>query len=233
MTSITLNKVDMILPTGAKHMPTAQNRTEIGVAGRFALDPVSQRPGILALKNVSIELNEGDTLGIVGSNGAGKSTLLRLMAGIYSPTRGVVRTEGNISTMFNIGLGMQLDASGMQNIMLSGIIAGHSRKQIEKVLPDIIDFTELGDFLHLPVRTYSQGMAMRLKFACATAFSPEILLLDEWIGAGDAEFQAKAQDRMKELLSDAGIVVLATHNEKLMKSTANRAIWLERGTVMM
>ncbi|MEO0983320.1 MAG: ABC transporter ATP-binding protein [Pseudomonadota bacterium] len=229
MTRILIDNASLIFKTRAQRKPAPEQAGAPAVAGDVVTDEKGRRIGIKALADVSLDLHPGDRLGIIGSNGAGKTTLLRMMAGIYAPSSGTVVVEGRVSAMFNLGLGMQLDASGLQNIVLSGLIAGASRAQIDRAIPDIVTFTELGDFLDMPVRTYSQGMAMRLKFACATAFRPEILLLDEWIGAGDADFQAKARERMDALVSSAGIVVLATHNQTLMKRVVNKAIWLEKG----
>lgn len=234
MVHITLDKVHLHFPTSEKAAKDMDGDEDEGpaVAGNL-IKSAGNRLAVAALQNVSLTLTEGDRLGIIGSNGSGKTTLLRVMAGIYSPTAGRVESEGRTATMFSIGLGMQADASGLRNIYLSGIVSGASRKQIHTVLPDIIEFTELGEYLHLPLRTYSQGMAMRLKFACATAFQPDILLLDEWIGAGDADFQKKAQARLSSLLDESGIVVLASHNMKLMRDTAEKVLWLEKGQVRM
>lgn len=134
--------------------------------------------------------------------------------------------------MFNIGLGMNMDATGVDNILLAGIVAGQSKKQVEAVLDDIATFTGLGDYLDLPIRTYSQGMAMRLKFACATAFDADILLFDEWLGAGDATFQERARARLDDLVARSRIVVLATHNPNLMKAVCNQAILMHEGEVI-
>jgi len=186
-----------------------------------------------ALKNINIDIKAGNRVGIIGPNGAGKSTLLRAMGGIYPPTRGEINVNGFISGLFQLGLGMQQDQTGYDNIVLNALISGQPKRIIEEKIQSIIDFADLGEFINLPLRTYSQGMAMRLKFACATGFSPEVLLLDEWLGAGDAEFQNKAKTRMKQLITDAHIVVLATHNVPLMKQICDKALWLEKGQVIM
>ena len=188
--------------------------------------------GHKALKKINLDIGSGDRLGLIGPNGAGKSTLLRVMAGIYLPTHGSVQVEGRISTMLTVGLGMQTDYSGYKNIELALIIADVPKEDRAKIKAEIADFSELGDFLDQPVRNYSSGMAMRLKFACATAIKPDVLLLDEWLGAGDTDFKDKATDRMNALVSEAGIVVLATHNVPLMKKVCNKAIWLQEGSIM-
>ena len=184
-----------------------------------------------AIRNMSLLLKPGDRLGVVGRNGAGKTTLLRTIAGIYPPKRGMVAVDGHIATMFNIGLGMNMDATGYENIRLAGIVAGKSQREIDGMQDDIIRFTGLGDYLDLPIRTYSQGMAMRLKFACATAFDADILLFDEWLGAGDAAFQARAKERLDDMVKRSRILVLATHNVKLMQSVCNQAILMQEGVI--
>ena len=186
-----------------------------------------------ALRKLSLVLKPGDRLGVIGRNGAGKTTLLRTIAGIYPPRSGTVAVEGRIATMFNIGLGMSMDDTGYENIRIAGIVAGKSRKEIATMIDDIAAFTGLGDYLDLPIRTYSQGMAMRLKFACATAFDADILLFDEWLGAGDAAFQSKAKARMGEMVESAGIVVLATHNPELMRTVCNKAIGMVEGRIVV
>jgi ABC-type polysaccharide/polyol phosphate transport system ATPase subunit len=184
-----------------------------------------------AIRDLSLKLRPGDRLGIVGKNGAGKTTLLRTIAGIYPPRRGLVSVEGRVATMFNIGLGMNMDATGYENIRLAGIVAGQSNRQIHEMTEQVAQFTGLGDYLELPIRTYSQGMAMRLKFACATAFDADILLFDEWLGAGDAGFQKRAKTRLDAMVKKSPILVLATHNANLMKSVCNQAILLHEGAV--
>lgn len=192
----------------------------------------SAATGHKALKDINLDIRSGDRIGLIGPNGAGKSTLLRVMAGIYPPTRGSVLVDGSISSMLTVGLGMQTDYTGYKNIDLSLIIAGVNRADRERLKEEIAVFSELGEFLNQPVRNYSSGMAMRLKFACATAIKPDILLLDEWLGAGDTDFKDKATDRMNNLVSEAGIVVLATHNVPLMKKICTKAAWIETGVIM-
>jgi len=186
---------------------------------------------ILALNKLNFTIDNGDRVGLVGRNGSGKSTLLRVLGGIYTPTGGVLRVQGNIASMFNINLGVQPEASGRENIILRGLVKGWRKAQIDAQMDAIIEFSELRNFIDLPLRTYSDGMRMRLLFAIATSFSPEILLLDEWIGAGDSKFQSKAADRMNKLVGEAGIVVIASHNKNLLKSVCNKAIWLDQGVM--
>lgn len=185
--------------------------------------------GVHALRGVSFDLQRGDRLGIVGRNGSGKSTLLRVLAGIYPPTRGHVDVVGQITTLFQMGIGMRPAASGYRNIILQSMISGRSRKEAEAMVNEVEKFTELGEFLHLPMSSYSQGMAMRLNFAIATAVCPDILIMDEWVGAGDAEFQTKAKSRIDEMTLNAGIIIIATHNKQLLKQVCNKALWLHMG----
>ncbi|MEM6625991.1 MAG: ABC transporter ATP-binding protein [Pseudomonadota bacterium] len=198
-------------------------------AGSVVTDDDDRGRSIVALSDISLHLKEGARVGLIGRNGSGKSTLLRVMAGIYEPLTGRVGIAGEVASLFNVGLGMKPEASGYRNIELAGLMAGQSHKAIAEKLPEIADFSELGQYLNMPVRTYSSGMAMRLKFACATAFSPDILLMDEWLGAGDAAFQEKAKQRMATMVQNAGILVLASHSVRLITDNCDKAIWLDRG----
>jgi ABC-type polysaccharide/polyol phosphate transport system ATPase subunit len=200
----------------------------LGSAGRIARD-ANDRIVIDALRDVSVSLESSDRLALIGANGAGKTTLLRVMAGVYEPVAGTVSVHGRISPMFNIGLGVDSDSSGYDNIYLLGLLFGLSSRQIEALLPDIADFTELGDYLEMPMRTYSSGMILRLTFAVATCFEPEILLMDEWILAGDAKFMAKAQARIDSFVAKASVLVLASHNLDLCRRWCNKALWLDQG----
>lgn len=184
---------------------------------------------ILALDSLNFEIKKGQRVGLVGKNGSGKSTLLKVLGGIYAPTSGSVETEGRLSSMFNINLGVQPDATGRENVIIRGLVKGWKRHEIDARMDEIIAFSELREFIDLPIRTYSDGMRMRLLFAIATSFSPEILLLDEWIGAGDTKFQEKAAIRMQQLVDKAGITVIASHNRALLSRVCNLAIWLHNG----
>jgi ABC-type polysaccharide/polyol phosphate transport system ATPase subunit len=186
---------------------------------------------ITALKDVSFEFREGDRVGLIGHNGAGKSTLLRTMAGVYTPVSGSVMTKGRIATVLELGAGMDNELSGFENIVRMSMLLGLSEKAIRAKLPDIEEFTQLGDFLRLPIRTYSSGMATRLMFAVATSTEPDILLVDEVFGAGDAEFQEKARNRMEALISSVGIFVFASHDHATLKRYCKRFFRLEHGSM--
>ena len=186
---------------------------------------------IHALRDVSLEIRHGERVGLVGANGAGKSTLLRAIAGVFEPTRGRVRVEGRVTALFSLNLGIEADATGMENIVLRGLAAGLTRREIDRQAEEIAEFTELGDYLDFPLFTYSDGMKARLAFAISTAAKPEILLMDEWIGAGDAAFIEKARARLDAMVGDAGILVLASHNRTLLRRVCNRVVTLDRGRV--
>ncbi|AYY96513.1 ABC transporter ATP-binding protein [Burkholderia multivorans] len=186
---------------------------------------------VRALDNVSLRFDSGDRIGLIGHNGAGKSTLLRTMAGIYSPTAGAVVTEGRAVPLLDISLGMDENSTGMQNIRLRGLLLGMSDAEIRAKQQEIAEFSELGDYLDLPMRTYSSGMKVRLGFAVSTSVDAEILLLDEVMGVGDASFMHKAEQRLADLHSRAEIVVLAMHSNSEIRKVCNKVLWMERGQV--
>ncbi|MGF6425642.1 ABC transporter ATP-binding protein [Bradyrhizobium elkanii] len=201
-----------------------------GSGGRIATD-ANHQIVVEALRDVSLQLRAGDRVALIGYNGAGKTTLLRVMAGIYEPVSGTIRTRGRISPMFDIGLGIDSEISGYDNIRLRGMILGLSVDEIERLMPEIVEFTELGDYLDIPVRTYSSGMMTRLTFAVATCFAPEILLMDEWIMAGDATFLSKAKQRVETFVSKASILVLASHSVETCRQFCNQGIWMDQGKI--
>jgi len=186
---------------------------------------------VTALDGVSFELEAGDRLGLVGANGAGKTTLLKVLYGIYEPNGGRLDINGRVDALFNINLGFRPEATGRRNILLRGLINGWSEAEIDARTDEIIAFSELGEFIDMPFKTYSQGMGARLAFSIATTLEPQILLMDEWIGAGDADFQAKATVRMDELAEKAGIIILASHQPDLIARTCNKLLELEHGRV--
>ena len=197
--------------------------------GRIGTD--SKVPIIEALRDVTISLRRGDRVALVGHNGAGKSTLLRLMSGIYEPTRGRAVVQGKVAPVFDLAVGMDPEISGLDNILIRGLFLGMTRKQMESRIEDIAEFTELGDYLSMPLRTYSTGMRVRLALGVVTSIDPEILLLDEGIGAVDAEFLAKARRRLFELVERSGILVFASHSDEFLADLCDTAIWLEHGRV--
>jgi ABC-type polysaccharide/polyol phosphate transport system ATPase subunit len=184
---------------------------------------------IKAIDGLSFSLREGDRLGIIGHNGAGKTTLLRVLAGVYEPVRGRLTMRGNVTPMFSLSDGMDQDATGYENILLRSSVLGFSREAIAEHLDDIAAFSELGDYLDMPVRTYSSGMFVRLGFAIATALDPQILIMDEMIGAGDAKFVSRAETRLKGMIERTGILVVATHSASILRTWCNKAMLLSHG----
>lgn len=186
-----------------------------------------------ALSHLNLTAHEGDRIGVIGHNGAGKSTLLKLLAGVYPPTAGERVVEGKICSLFDIALGFEPDASGWDNIRYRSYLLGETPRTVKKKIDQIAEFSELGDFLNIPVRYYSSGMMVRLAFSISTAVEPEVLLIDEVLGAGDLAFQIKAKQRMREMMASARLMVLVTHEIPTLEQICNRAIWLQHGTAMM
>ncbi len=200
------------------------------IGGSMKVDRDS-RVVVSALHDISLDIEQGDRLGLVGHNGAGKTTLLRVLSGIYPPTDGTVEASGLVTPIFNISLGMEMDATGYENIHMMGRLLGMNEEDIEATVPDIEEFTELGDYLSLPVRTYSSGMLMRLAFAIATTRPADVVLIDEALGAGDAAFHEKTQKRLNNFLSRSSLLVIATHSERLMRKFCAQAVLLHNGKI--
>jgi ABC-2 type transport system ATP-binding protein/lipopolysaccharide transport system ATP-binding protein len=187
---------------------------------------------VCALDDVDLSLVDGDRLGLIGHNGAGKTTILRAMAGIFEPVAGEIITRGEITSLFGITDGMDIDATGYETIRLRGLMLGRSPKEVKETAQEIADFTELGEYLSMPLRTYSSGMLVRLAFGIATSHQPEILLMDEIIGAGDAAFFNRAQLRLKSFIEATGIMVVATHNPEILRRWCNKAILMSNGHIV-
>lgn len=205
--------------------------TVLGVVGGNVAANARKVVVIEALRGIDLHLEDGDRLALVGHNGAGKSTLLRLLSGIYEPTRGRALVNGRVAPVFDLGVGMDPEISGLENIIVRGLFLGMTRKQMEARVDDIAEFTELGNFLHMPLRTYSTGMRVRLALGVVTSIDPEILLLDEGIGAVDAAFLERAKGRLKDLVARAGLLVFASHSDDLLEQLCTSAIWMEHGTI--
>lgn len=188
---------------------------------------------IRSLEDVTFEIHEGERVGIVGHNGAGKSTLLRALSNVYAPTAGRAEIVGEIGSLVDIGLGIDGEATGRENIYIRGALLGLKRREIEKRFDEIAEFSELGEFINMPVRTYSSGMHLRLAFAVATIIRPEILLMDEWLSVGDAAFNEKAEQRLSDLVKSSRILVIASHSRELIERTCNRAMWFEHGRLKL
>ena len=233
MASAVLDNVTVDFPIyGASHLSLRQNL--FAPVAKLIGHKVPRQPRVLvrALENVSFELNDGDRLGLIGHNGAGKSTLLRVLAGVYAPTIGTIRVSGRVSPLFTAAPGLDYDDTGRENIKTCGMFLGMRESEIVKRIPDIAEFSELGEYLDLPVRTYSLGMMTRLSFAIATSIDPGILLLDEGLGAGDARFTARAEQRLQDLIARSSILVLASHSDSLIRAMCNQAAMLEKGHIV-
>lgn len=231
MASIKLDQVSIDFPIyGIKTRSLKHQLLRVGTGGRFR-DQEHDVVTVRALDNLSFVIEHGDRVGIVGHNGAGKSTLLRVLSNIYSPTSGDIQIEGKVSALLDIMLGMEPEATGYDNITLRGLLQGFTYKQINEKREEIAEFTELGDYLEMPVRTYSAGMQLRLAFAIATSTIPEILILDEVINTGDESFIRKAEQRIQEFISSAEIVIITSHDLGIIKDLCNKLIWLDQGSV--
>ncbi|KGQ27587.1 ABC transporter ATP-binding protein [Gallibacterium anatis] len=187
---------------------------------------------IEALKNINLNIKEGERVALIGHNGSGKTTLLRVLAGVYAPVEGSISIRGKITSLLDSMLGMDGEATGIENIKLRGLFLGLRPKQTEKLIDEIVEFSELGDFINMPVRTYSSGMVLRLAFAISTSTQPEILLMDEWMSVGDEQFRNKAEKRLEEFVDKAGILVMATHDKWLAERVCFKHIYLEHGRMI-
>ncbi len=186
---------------------------------------------VRALANVSFQINDGERIGLLGHNGAGKTTLLRVLSGVYHPSSGTADIRGEIGSLIDISLGIDPEATGRENIFIRGGLLGMTRKDITEKLNDIIEFSELGDFIDMPLRTYSSGMHLRLAFSVSTILRPEILLMDEWLSVGDESFKNKMQERMNDLVHSSNILVIASHSQELLRQICDRVLWFEHGRI--
>ncbi|HON58926.1 MAG TPA: ABC transporter ATP-binding protein [Smithella sp.] len=187
---------------------------------------------ICAIDDVSFSIAEGERVGLVGHNGAGKTTLLRAMAGIYKPARGTLNVRGRIASLLDISLGMDDEFTGYENIYMRAVLMGIAKSELNKRMDEIIEFSELGDYIKMPMRTYSAGMSMRLAFSVCTAFPADIVLMDEWLSVGDAEFSKKAEARLMEFISKSSILVLASHKPEQIEKICNRVMTMNHGKII-
>ena len=222
MATIKLHKVSVEIPIYSNHNRSIKN----SLLKKLTKDKVLPH-SVTALNNITLDLKDGDRLGVMGPNGAGKSTLLRTLAGVYLPTSGTIEVKGRVASLIDISLGMDGEATGYENIRMRGIMMGLSLKQIRSMEDEIADFSGLGDFLHLPIRTYSSGMHMRLGFAVSTAVEADIILMDEWLSVGDSDFLIKAEKRLHDYIQKSSILVIASHSEDLISKLTNQTLRLE------
>jgi lipopolysaccharide transport system ATP-binding protein len=203
----------------------------ISTGGKIGKD-AGRHSIVRSLDNLSFNFDEGARVGLVGHNGSGKTTLLRVLAGVYAPVRGELKLQGRIASLLDVSMGLDPDATGFENIYLRGILDGLKPAKIRDKIDEIADFSELGEYLNLPVRTYSSGMMLRLAFAISTSIEADIIIMDEWLSVGDAAFSTKAAVRLERLVGKAAILVVATHDPALIKRLCNRKISLEHGRIV-
>lgn len=214
------------------HNARSLKRRLMGSAPRRLKEDQSHRVVVAALRNLTFTIERGERVALIGPNGAGKSTLLRTVAGIYEPVAGRLRVEGEIGSLIDPGAGMEALATGRENIVLRGLYRGMSEAEAQAMAEEVVAFADLGEFIDVQIRGYSAGMQVRLAFALATAMMPEILLMDEWFLAGDAEFMARAEERLKQLVTGADILLLATHDMAVVRRWCTRAIRIEGGVII-
>jgi len=231
MARIDLSNVSVEFPIYNVNSRSFKKQFLRAATGGAVVEDANQHIVVKALKNINLILQHGDRVGLIGHNGAGKSTMLRLLAGIYEPTAGNMLTQGHVSPMLDLMQGIETEFTGYENIMQRGILLGLSKAEINAQIKEIAELTGLGDYLDMPMRTYSSGMMVRLAFAISASIKPEILLLDEIFNAGDADFQEKARNKMINLLNKSSIVVMATHTDELIKEFCNKVLLLESGEI--
>lgn len=233
MASISFENVSVDFPVyNANGRSLKKRLMQVATGGQLGADPHG-RVVVRALDNLSFTFGHGDRVGLLGHNGAGKSTLLRMLSGVYEPSVGTAKIEGEIGSLIDISLGVDPEATGRENIFIRGALLGLDKAAISRQMDEIIEFSELGDFIEMPMRTYSSGMHLRLAFAVSTIVRPQILLMDEWLSVGDESFKHKAEVRMSDVVESTHILVIASHSRELIRNTCNRAIWLEHGRIKM
>ena len=232
MASLTLDNVTVDFPIYGTQRSFRKALFRAATGGRIIQEGGERRLTVRALDRVSLTIEHGDRLGLIGHNGAGKSTLLRVLAGVYAPSSGRIEIDGHVSPLFSASPGIDFDATGYENLITCGMLLGMSRAEIEEKTKDIEEFCELGEYLNLPMRTYSSGMVARFAFALATSIDPEILLLDEGIGAADARFAERAASRIEALIGRSAILVLASHSDGMIRSMCNKAVLMQKGRIV-
>lgn len=231
MAYIKLNNVSVDIPIfNSQGRSLKKKIMGMATGGKIGLTE-SGKTIVRSLTNISLDIEPNERIGLLGHNGAGKSTLLRVLGRVYEPTHGSALIEGSIGSLIGISLGIDQEATGIENIYLRAALLGISKEQVTKDLDSIIEFSELGEFINMPVRTYSTGMHMRLAFAVSTMIRPDILLMDEWLSVGDKSFQAKAEKRLNSLIENSSILVLASHSRSLIERCCTRVVWLEHGQI--
>jgi lipopolysaccharide transport system ATP-binding protein len=231
MAHISLEQASVVLPIFNSSSRSLTNSLVSAATGGVLTAQRGGHISIEALKNLDLEISAGDRLGIMGHNGSGKSTLLRLLSGIYEPSSGKIERSGSIASLVDISLGINAESTGRENIFLRGKLMGLSKKEIDEKIDEIIEFSELGDYINLPVRIYSSGMLLRLAFSVSTSITADILIMDEWLSVGDGAFAERASNRLRELVDSSEILVIASHTRSLIEETCNKVVWLEHGVI--
>ena len=229
--SIIINDASVSFPIFNVKTYSLKNRIIKSVMGNITSNNHDKIVHIDALKNINLQIKSGERIGVIGGNGSGKSTFLRLCSRIYEPSTGTININGNISSLINVNIGIDPESTGRENIKLRLVMLGYNNDQINELINQIIEFTELNQFIDLPFYTYSTGMQMRLAFATSTFIKPEILIMDEWLATGDKDFQEKAEKKLNSSIENSKILILASHSKDLILKTCSRVIWLENGHI--
>ncbi len=232
MPSITVKNLYISFPLYHENMRNLRKITNIFLSGRLSEDK-HRKIYVQSLRDISFSIKGGERVGLIGTNGAGKTTLLRTMSGIYEPVSGHLRIEGHISSLLDPSVGMNPELTGRENIRLRCYIDGIPHKQMNEIEEKVIEFSELGSYIDLPVKTYSSGMNLRLGFGLITAIDPQILLMDEWFMTGDEGFMLKATHRLENIVKKSQILIISTHSPQILIKWCNRIIWLEQGFLKM
>lgn len=232
MASIRFSDVEISFPIfNANGRSITSRLLQTATGGKLDKDP----DGLIlvqALRGVSFQIQAGDRVGLIGHNGAGKSTILRAMNKIYQPARGQVAIDGDVASLIDLNLGVNPEATGLENIWIRGRLLGMSKEEISRSLEEIIAFSELGEFIEMPVRTYSSGMMLRLAFSISTFIRPNIILMDEWLSVGDESFRHKAEKRLTQMIESTEILVIASHSPELLSKLCNKILWFEHGKLV-
>jgi lipopolysaccharide transport system ATP-binding protein len=229
--SINLENVSVNFPIFNANTYSLKNRIIKSVMGKITLNNQHEVVQIDALKNINIKIKSGERIGVIGGNGSGKSTFLRLCSRIYEPSTGTININGNVSSLINVNIGIDPESTGRENIKLRLVMLGFNNNQINELFNEIIQFSELNQFIDLPFYTYSTGMQLRLAFATSVFIKPEILIMDEWLATGDKDFQEKAEKKLNSIIENSKILILASHSKDLILKTCTRVIWLENGVI--
>ncbi|MCX5848722.1 MAG: ABC transporter ATP-binding protein [Deltaproteobacteria bacterium] len=231
MTSIKAENLTIYYPLfGTSSRSLKKTLVRAATGGKIAND--AHGISICAIDNISFSFREGERIGLMGHNGAGKSTLLRALAGVYTPTRGSLAVRGSVVSLLNLSLGMDEEFTGYENIYMRCILMGIAKSEVNKHIDDIIEFSELGDYITMPMRTYSTGMSLRLAFSVCTTFPSDIILMDEWLAVGDTDFSRKAEARLMEFINKSSILVLASHDPEQVHKICTRVLTMDHGRII-